>query len=196
MIGLGKRAFYDQIERAEPDAYEHVRPVMAANAADADAQEGIAAFLEKRPPEWPGADRRRSPTELRLALAGGRVHRVLVELGQHVLAERLDRLDGGVERRVVGQHAERHLVGADRLVVAHRVDRLFGRPHRDGTHLDRLVHLLERDRRLQRRHLVDAGGLRERVEVLRDQRRVVVGLGVAEHLARAVAVLHASSSRW
>jgi enoyl-CoA hydratase/carnithine racemase len=54
VIGLGKRAFYDQIERAEPDAYEHVRPVMAANAADPDAQEGIAAFLEKRPPEWPG----------------------------------------------------------------------------------------------------------------------------------------------
>jgi enoyl-CoA hydratase/carnithine racemase len=53
VIGLGKRAFYDQIERAEPDAYEHVRPVMAANAADADAQEGIAAFLEKRPPQWP-----------------------------------------------------------------------------------------------------------------------------------------------
>jgi enoyl-CoA hydratase/carnithine racemase len=53
VIGLGKRAFYDQIERAEPDAYEHVRPIMAANAADADAQEGIAAFLEKRPPEWP-----------------------------------------------------------------------------------------------------------------------------------------------
>jgi enoyl-CoA hydratase/carnithine racemase len=23
------------------------------NAADADAQEGIAAFLEKRPPQWP-----------------------------------------------------------------------------------------------------------------------------------------------
>src|SRR6478672_11930003 len=37
VIGLGKRAFYDQIERAEPDAYEHVRPVMAANAADPDA---------------------------------------------------------------------------------------------------------------------------------------------------------------
>jgi enoyl-CoA hydratase/carnithine racemase len=55
VIGLGKRAFYDQIERAEHDAYEHVRPVMAANAGDADAQEGIAAFLEKRPPEWPTA---------------------------------------------------------------------------------------------------------------------------------------------
>jgi enoyl-CoA hydratase/carnithine racemase len=53
VIGLGKRAFYDQIERAEPDAYALVQPVMAANAADADAQEGIRAFLEKRPPEWP-----------------------------------------------------------------------------------------------------------------------------------------------
>ncbi len=53
VIGLGKRAFYEQIERTEPDAYDLVRPVMAANAADADAQEGIAAFLAKRPPEWP-----------------------------------------------------------------------------------------------------------------------------------------------
>jgi len=53
VIGLGKRAFYDQVERAERDAYEHVKPVMAGNAASADAQEGIAAFLEKRPPVWP-----------------------------------------------------------------------------------------------------------------------------------------------
>jgi enoyl-CoA hydratase/carnithine racemase len=52
VIGLGKRAFYDQIERAESDAYQLVRPVMAANAADADAQEGITAFLEKRQPIW------------------------------------------------------------------------------------------------------------------------------------------------
>jgi enoyl-CoA hydratase/carnithine racemase len=52
VIGLGKRAFYDQVERAERDAYEHVQPVMAANAANADAQEGIAAFLEKRQPIW------------------------------------------------------------------------------------------------------------------------------------------------
>jgi enoyl-CoA hydratase/carnithine racemase len=53
VIGRGKRAFYDQIERAEPDAYARVQPVMAANAADTDAQEGIAAFLEKRQPIWP-----------------------------------------------------------------------------------------------------------------------------------------------
>jgi enoyl-CoA hydratase/carnithine racemase len=52
VIGLGKRAFYDQIERAETDAYALVQPVMAANAANADAQEGIAAFLEKRQPNW------------------------------------------------------------------------------------------------------------------------------------------------
>jgi enoyl-CoA hydratase/carnithine racemase len=53
VIGLGKRAFYDQIEHAEADAYALVQPVMAANAADADAQEGIRAFLEKREPNWP-----------------------------------------------------------------------------------------------------------------------------------------------
>ena len=53
VIGLGKRAFYDQIERAERDAYAVVQPVMATNAADTDAQEGINAFLEKREPIWP-----------------------------------------------------------------------------------------------------------------------------------------------
>jgi enoyl-CoA hydratase/carnithine racemase len=52
VIGLRKRAFYDQIERAESEAYAVVQPVMTANAADPDAQEGIAAFLEKRQPNW------------------------------------------------------------------------------------------------------------------------------------------------
>jgi len=54
VIGLGKRAFYDQVERAETDAYALVQPIMAANAANPDAQEGIAAFLEKRQPNWAG----------------------------------------------------------------------------------------------------------------------------------------------
>jgi len=48
VVGLGKRAFYDQIERAEADAYEVVQPVMAANAAAPEAQEGFATFLGKR----------------------------------------------------------------------------------------------------------------------------------------------------
>jgi enoyl-CoA hydratase/carnithine racemase len=48
VIGLGKHAFYDQLERAEADAYGVVQPVMAANAAAPEAQDGIAAFLAKR----------------------------------------------------------------------------------------------------------------------------------------------------
>jgi enoyl-CoA hydratase/carnithine racemase len=53
VIGLGKRAFYAQDGLTEADAYAVAAPVMAANAALADAREGITAFLEKRPPVWP-----------------------------------------------------------------------------------------------------------------------------------------------
>ena len=53
VLSIGKRAFYDQLDRTEPEAYAHTRTVMAANAAMADAQEGIEAFLQKRPPVWP-----------------------------------------------------------------------------------------------------------------------------------------------
>jgi enoyl-CoA hydratase/carnithine racemase len=52
VIALGKRAFYAQMDASELDAYDTVAPVMAANAADADAQEGFAAFLEKRDARW------------------------------------------------------------------------------------------------------------------------------------------------
>ncbi len=51
-LAIGKRAFYDQIDRTEPDAYELMTQVMAANAMTGDAQEGMSAFLEKRPPTW------------------------------------------------------------------------------------------------------------------------------------------------
>jgi enoyl-CoA hydratase/carnithine racemase len=52
-VALGKQAFYAQAERDEDGAYELTGPVMAANAANPDAQEGMTAFLEKRPPQWP-----------------------------------------------------------------------------------------------------------------------------------------------
>ena len=51
-LAIGKRAFYDQIERTEPEAYRLMTAVMAENAMTCDAQEGISAFLEKRPAVW------------------------------------------------------------------------------------------------------------------------------------------------
>ena len=53
VIGIGKAAFYRQIDLPEPDAYDLTRAVMTRNAAMADAQEGIDAFLGKRTPQWP-----------------------------------------------------------------------------------------------------------------------------------------------
>jgi enoyl-CoA hydratase/carnithine racemase len=53
-VALGKRAFYDQVDRAEHDAYEHTKTVMTENALAADAQEGMTAFLQKRAPTWTG----------------------------------------------------------------------------------------------------------------------------------------------
>ena len=53
VLAIGKRAFYEQLDRAEPEAYDYTRQVMSANAAMDDAQEGIGAFLQKRPPVWP-----------------------------------------------------------------------------------------------------------------------------------------------
>jgi len=53
-VGIGKRAFYSQVDRTEDAAYERCAPVMAENALAHDAQEGMAAFLEKRAPVWRG----------------------------------------------------------------------------------------------------------------------------------------------
>jgi enoyl-CoA hydratase/carnithine racemase len=51
-VGLGKEAFYAQIELDEHRAYDLTKTVMAMNARADDAQEGMGAFLEKRPPTW------------------------------------------------------------------------------------------------------------------------------------------------
>lgn len=52
VVGIGKRAFYDQIDLDQHSAYEHTKSVMIANATLGDAQEGMSAFLEKRKPDW------------------------------------------------------------------------------------------------------------------------------------------------
>jgi enoyl-CoA hydratase/carnithine racemase len=52
IVGIGKTAFYKQIDMEQPRAYEYARDVMTSNALEADAQEGMGAFLEKRAPRW------------------------------------------------------------------------------------------------------------------------------------------------
>jgi enoyl-CoA hydratase/carnithine racemase len=51
-VGIGKQAFYAQIDLSQADACAHTKEVMSQNAMTADAQEGIGAFLEKRKPVW------------------------------------------------------------------------------------------------------------------------------------------------
>jgi enoyl-CoA hydratase/carnithine racemase len=52
VVGLGKAAFYRQIELDQATAYAYAREVMSVNALAADAQEGMAAFVERRAPTW------------------------------------------------------------------------------------------------------------------------------------------------
>jgi enoyl-CoA hydratase/carnithine racemase len=52
VVGIGKQAFYRQLDMPVHDAYVYASEVMVANAGLADAQEGICAFLEKRKPTW------------------------------------------------------------------------------------------------------------------------------------------------
>lgn len=52
MITLGKRFYYRQLELGITQALEEGGKVMVDNLAYKDAQEGIAAFKEKRKPVW------------------------------------------------------------------------------------------------------------------------------------------------
>lgn len=52
VVGLGKAAFYAQIDLDEAEAYAYAKEVMSMNALAADAQEGMSAFLERREPRW------------------------------------------------------------------------------------------------------------------------------------------------
>lgn len=51
-IQLGKDMFYKQLSMELEDAYSYASERMACNMESHDAQEGIAAFIEKRKPEW------------------------------------------------------------------------------------------------------------------------------------------------
>jgi enoyl-CoA hydratase/carnithine racemase len=50
--GIGKQAFYAQIDLDQAKAYAYAMEVMASASQTADAREGVAAFLEKRPPKF------------------------------------------------------------------------------------------------------------------------------------------------
>jgi enoyl-CoA hydratase/carnithine racemase len=51
-LGIGKGAFYTQVNLADEQAYAHGNQVMVANLFAEDAIEGLKAFLEKRKPVW------------------------------------------------------------------------------------------------------------------------------------------------
>jgi enoyl-CoA hydratase/carnithine racemase len=55
VIAAGKALFYRQLELGVAPAYGLAGQAMACNMIDEIAQEGVAAFIEKRPPNWPPA---------------------------------------------------------------------------------------------------------------------------------------------
>ena len=52
VLAIGKQAFYEQARMPLADAYAHTGEVITANMMMRDTEEGIAAFLEKRAPDW------------------------------------------------------------------------------------------------------------------------------------------------
>ncbi len=51
-VAVGKQAFYRQAGMDLAAAYAYTRDVMVANMLERDTEEGISAFLDKRPPDW------------------------------------------------------------------------------------------------------------------------------------------------
>lgn len=53
-LKIGKEAFYAQASLSDAEAYDYTIRVMVENMLALDAEEGIAAFLDKRHPVWMG----------------------------------------------------------------------------------------------------------------------------------------------
>ena len=51
-IAIGKSAFYAQAQMSLSEAYDYASDVMVQNMMSDDAEEGIAAFIEKRDAKW------------------------------------------------------------------------------------------------------------------------------------------------
>lgn len=51
-VKIGKEAFYQQLLMPLDQAYAYTGDVMAQNMLYRDTEEGISAFIEKRPPNW------------------------------------------------------------------------------------------------------------------------------------------------
>ena len=91
---LGKQTIYAQLDRPEADAYAVALEVMASASQLPGAREGMAAFLEKRPPVVAGLSR---PA---VATATSRTHHQQErEVQRHQVGQRAD-------HRWAGQHAE------------------------------------------------------------------------------------------
>ena len=72
----GKEAFYRQLEMPLAEAYAYASQVMTENMLDAEACEGIGAFLEKREPKWPSISLPQYPdTLIKSILRSGQDHR-------------------------------------------------------------------------------------------------------------------------
>jgi enoyl-CoA hydratase/carnithine racemase len=54
IVKLGRDSFYEVWDRAAADALAYLHPMLTVTTMTEDAQEGIAAFAEKRPPAWKG----------------------------------------------------------------------------------------------------------------------------------------------
>lgn len=51
-VKIGKKAYYEQLQMPINEAYAYTADVMTQNMMDRDTEEGITAFIEKRPPDW------------------------------------------------------------------------------------------------------------------------------------------------